>query len=61
MMAESWVNLKKLVGKDLELAQSYDSEADENLAWKITSDDLKKRMAESSISLVDDGDVLKIP
>ena len=56
VLAGSWLTLKDLTGKDLTLAQDahqVEVENDEDIAWKITTDGLAKRLAEKSPKLVD--------
>ena len=61
MMAGSWMNLKNLVGTDLELAQAESLEGVKgDKAWKISSDGLAKRLKETTLMLVDDGAKLKM-
>ena len=55
------MNLKNLVGTDLELAQA-ESLADDkgDKVWKISSEGLAKRLKENTLMLVDDGAKLKM-
>ncbi|KAM0912960.1 hypothetical protein ACQ4PT_012447 [Festuca glaucescens] len=60
-LAGSWLTLEKLTGSTLELAQvSRLEDADEALAWKVSTEGLAKRLEEESIKLVDDGLMLRV-
>ena len=59
MLAGSWLNLQVLTRADLNLAQGNPGD-DEDLAWKISTEGLAKRLRESNLKLVEDGTRLKV-
>ena len=58
IMAGSWLNLKKLTGAHLVLA--HDTQSVVNNEWKFKPDDLAASLHRNSLTLVEDGNVLRV-
>ena len=51
---------RDLPGVDLELATNSHLDADKDLAWKISTEGLAKRLEERSLKLVEVGKMLRV-